>query len=162
MKRRKSTAKRKTRVVFKKAKATTRRRYRSLRAGGFSKAGIKSGVMDAVQGVVGGLVASFLVNQKFLDSQSDTNKGLILGGLSVLTGAYFKRPAIAAGMGAIAGLRLAKGLGAGTIVGLSEEGYFPPIAEGIPVGEIPSGLMDGDDYAGLSEDIYASNYANVY
>jgi hypothetical protein len=111
---------------------------------------------------LGGVIASFVANQKFLDSQSETNKGLLLGAASVLTGAYFKRPALAAGMAAIAGLKLAKGLGAGTLVGLSEEGFLPPIAEGIPVGEIPAGLMEGADYAGLSEDVYASDYSNVY
>ena len=161
-KRKKTVARRKSRVTFRKAKTVSRRRYRSLRAGAFGKASIKTGVMDAVQGVLGGVIASFVANQKFLDSQSETNKGLLLGAASVLTGAYFKRPALAAGMAAVAGLKLAQGLGAGNLVGLSEAGYLPPIAEGINVGEIPAGLMEGADYAGLSENVYASDYANVY
>jgi hypothetical protein len=122
------------------------------------------GIMDAVQGAIGGVIASFVANQKFLDAQSETNKGLLLIGASVLTGAYLKRPAIAAGMGAVAGIKLAKGLGAGTLVGLSENDYELPIAEGVDPLLLPYGLSDGgSDYAGLSEDnIYASNYANVY
>jgi hypothetical protein len=104
-----------------------------------------------------------VANQKFLDAQSETNKGLLLIGASVLTGAYLKRPAIAAGMGAVAGIKLAKGLGAGTLVGLSENDFELPIAEGVDPLLLPYGLQDGgSDYAGLSEDIYASNYANVY
>jgi hypothetical protein len=98
-----------------------------------------------------------------LDAQSETNKGLLLIGASVLTGAYLKRPAIAAGMGAVAGIKLAKGLGAGTLVGLSENDFELPIAEGVDPLLLPYGLQDGGaDYAGLSEDVYASNYANVY
>jgi len=162
-KRKTTTAKRKSRVTFKRAKAVTRRRYRSLRAGALSKGSLKTGVMDAVQGALGAVIASFVLNQKFLDSQSNTNKGLLIGAASVLTGAYMKRPALAAGMAAVAGLKLAQGLGAGTLVGLSDDGsYMPPIAEGITPGEIPYGLMEGADYAGLSEDVYASDYANVY
>lgn len=163
-KRKTATApKRKSRVSFKKAKTVSRRRYRSLRAGAFSKGSLKSGIMDAVQGALGAVIASFVLNQKFLDSQSTTNKGLLIGAASVLTGAYMKKPALAAGMAAVAGLKLAQGLGAGTLVGLSDDGaYLPPIAEGITPGEIPYGLMEGADYAGLSEDIYASDYANVY
>jgi hypothetical protein len=159
---RSSTAKRKTRVVYRKAKTTAKRRYRSLKAGGLNKAGLRMGVMDAVQGAIGGVIASFVANQKFLDSQSETNKGLLLVGASVLTGAFLKKPAIAAGMGAIAGLKLAKGLGAGTLVGLSENDYMLPIAEGVDPLLLPYGLQEGPDYAGLSEDIYASNYADVY
>lgn len=163
LKRKKSSpAKRKTRVVYRKSKTTAKRRYRSLRAGGLNKAGIKMGVMDAVQGAIGGVIASFVSNQKFLDSQSETNKGLILIGASVLTGAFLKKPAIAAGMGAIAGIKLAKGLGAGTLVGLSENDYSLPMSEGVDPLLLPYGLQEGPDYAGLSEDIYASNYANVY
>jgi hypothetical protein len=80
-----------------------------------------------------------------------------------LTGTFFKRPAIAAGMGAVAGIKLAKGLGAGTLVGLSENDFELPISEGVDPLLLPYGLQDGGgDYAGLSEDIYASNYANVY
>jgi hypothetical protein len=75
-----------------------------------------------------------------------------------------KRPAIAAGMGAVAGIKLAKGLGAGTLVGLSENDYEFPISESVDPLLLPYGLQDGGgpDYAGLSEDIYASNYANIY
>jgi hypothetical protein len=66
-------------------------------------------------------------------------------------------------MGAVAGIKLAKGLGAGTLVGLSENDFELPIGEGVDPLLLPYGLQDGGaDYAGLSEDIYASNYANVY
>jgi hypothetical protein len=90
-----------------------------------------------------------------------TNKGLILTGLSVVTGTMLKRPAIAAGMGAVAGTKLLSGLGMGSVAGLSE-GYFP-ISESMQ-SSTPYGLMEGggSDYAGLSENIYASNYANLY
>lgn len=159
---RSTTAKRKTRVVYRKAKTTAKRRYRSLKAGGLNKAGLRMGVMDAVQGAIGGVIASFVANQKFLDSQSETNKGLLLVGASVLTGAFLKKPAIAAGMGAIAGLKLAKGLGAGTLVGLSENDYMLPIAEGVDPLLLPYGLQEGPDYAGLSENVYASDYADIY
>jgi len=165
VRRKKSTsAKRKTRVVYRKAKTAVRRRKRrGFSAGPMGKANIRMGVMDAVQGAIGGVIASFVANQKFLDAQSETNKGLILIGASVLTGAYLKRPAIAAGMGAVAGIKLAKGLGAGTLVGLSENDFELPIGEGVDPLLLPYGLQDGGaDYAGLSEDIYASNYANVY
>lgn len=165
VRRKKSTsAKRKTRVVYRKAKTAVRRRKRrGFSAGPMGKANIRMGVMDAIQGAIGGVIASFVANQKFLDAQSETNKGLILIGASVLTGAYLKRPAIAAGMGAVAGIKLAKGLGAGTLVGLSENDYELPIMEGVDPLLLPYGLQDGGaDYAGLSEDIYASNYANVY
>jgi len=162
VKRKKSTAKRKTRVVYRKAKTAVRRKRRGFSAGPMGKANIRMGVMDAIQGAIGGVIASFVANQKFLDAQSETNKGLILIGASVLTGAYFKRPAIAAGMGAVAGIKLAKGLGAGTLVGLSENDFELPIAEGVDPLLLPYGLQEGPDYAGLSEDIYASNYANVY
>jgi len=163
VRRKKSTsAKRKTRVVYRKAKTAVRRRRRGL-SQGFGKANLRMGVMDAVQGAIGGVIASFVANQKFLDAQSETNKGLLLVGASVLTGAFLKRPAIAAGMGAIAGIKLAKGLGAGTLVGLSENDFELPIAEGVDPLLLPYGLQDGGaDYAGLSEDIYASNYANIY
>ena len=159
-----SASKRKTRVVYRKAKTAVRRRKRrGFAAGPMGKANIRMGVMDAVQGAIGGVIASFVANQKFLDAQSETNKGLLLFGASVLTGAFLKRPAIAAGMGAVAGIKLAKGLGAGTLVGLSENDFELPIAEGVDPLLLPYGLMDGGaDYAGLSEDIYASNYANVY
>ena len=165
VRRKKSTsAKRKTRVVYRKAKTAVRRRKRrGFSAGPMGKANIRMGVMDAIQGAIGGVIASFVANQKFLDAQSETNKGLLLIGASVLTGAYLKRPAIAAGMGAVAGIKLAKGLGAGTLVGLSENDFELPIAEGVDPLLLPYGLQDGgSDYAGLSEDIYASNYANVY
>jgi len=165
VRRKKSTsAKRKTRVVYRKAKTAVRRRKRrGFSAGPMGKANIRMGVMDAIQGAIGGVIASFVANQKFLDAQSETNKGLILIGASVLTGAYLKRPAIAAGMGAVAGIKLAKGLGAGTLVGLSENDFELPIGEGVDPLLLPYGLQDGGaDYAGLSEDIYASNYANVY
>ena len=156
---RKSTKARKTRVVYKKATGVKRRRR--LSAGGFSKAGVKSALMDAAQGAIGGIIASFIANQKFLDSQSETNKGLILTGLSVVTGTMLKRPAIAAGMGAVAGTKLLSGLGMGSVAGLSE-GYFP-ISESMQ-SSTPYGLIEGggSDYAGLSENIYASNYANLY
>lgn len=159
---RKSTKPRKTRVVYKKATGVKRSRRR-LSAGGFSKAGVKSALMDAAQGAIGGIVASFIANQKFLDSQSETNKGLILTGLSVLTGTMLKRPAIAAGMGAVAGTKLLSGLGIGSVAGLSEGSYFP-ISETENQASSPYGLMEGggSDYAGLSENIYASNYANLY
>jgi hypothetical protein len=65
-------------------------------------------------------------------------------------------------MGAVAGIKLAKGLGAGTLVGLSENDFELPISEGVDPLLLPYGLSQGPDYAGLSEDIYASNYANVY
>jgi len=163
VKRKKSTAKRKTRVVYRKAKTAVRRKRRGFSAGPMGKANIRMGVMDAIQGAIGGVIASFVANQKFLDAQSETNKGLILIGASVLTGAYLKRPAIAAGMGAVAGIKLAKGLGAGTLVGLSENDFELPIAEGVDPLLLPYGLQDGGtDYAGLSENVYASNYANVY
>ena len=163
VKRKKSTsAKRKTRVVYRKAKTAVRRRRRGL-SQGLGKANLRMGVMDAIQGAIGGVIASFVANQKFLDAQSETNKGLLLVGASVLTGAFLKRPAIAAGMGAIAGIKLAKGLGAGTLVGLSENDFELPISEGVDPLLLPYGLQDGGgDYAGLSEDIYASSYANVY
>jgi hypothetical protein len=158
-----TSAKRKTRVVYRKAKTAVRRKRRGLSAGPLGKANLRMGIMDAVQGAIGGVIASFVANQKFLDAQSETNKGLLLIGASVLTGAYLKRPAIAAGMGAVAGIKLAKGLGAGTLVGLSENDFELPIAEGVDPLLLPYGLQDGgNDYAGLSEDIYASNYANVY
>jgi len=94
-----TSAKRKTRVVYRKAKTAVRRKRRGLSAGPLGKANLRMGVMDAVQGAIGGVIASFVANQKFLDAQSETNKGLLLIGASVLTGAYLKRPAIAAGMG---------------------------------------------------------------
>jgi hypothetical protein len=158
---RKATKSRKTKVVYKKA-AGVKRSRRRLSAGGFSKAGIRSALMDAAQGAIGGILASFIANQKFLDSQSETNKGLILTGLSVVTGTMLKRPAIAAGMGAVAGTKLLSGLGVGSVAGLSE-GYFP-ISENNMTSSSPYGLMEGGgaDYAGLSENIYASNYANLY
>jgi hypothetical protein len=163
VRRKKSTsAKRKTRVVYRKAKTAVRRKRRGFSAGPMGKPNIRMGVMDAIQGAIGGVIASFVANQKFLDAQSETNKGLLLIGASVLTGAYLKRPAIAAGMGAIAGIKLAKGLGAGTLVGLSENDYSFPISESVDPLLLPYGLQEGPDYAGLSEDIYASNYANVY
>jgi hypothetical protein len=164
MAKRKSTRKTATRArksyrVYARAVKTTRRRRRGLSAG-FTTAGIKSGLMDAAQGALGGILATFISNQKFMDSQSDTNKGLILTAASVVTGTYFKRPAIAAGMAAIAGTKLAAGLGAGSLVGLSE-GYLP-ISEGVSPAALPYGLQDGMDYAGLSENVYQSSYANLY
>lgn len=141
------------------ARAVKTRRRRGLSAG-MTTAGIKSGLMDAAQGALGGILATFLANQKFMDSQSDTNKGLILTAASVVTNVYFKRPSIAAGMAAVAGTKLAAGLGAGSLVGLSE-GYLP-ISEGVSPAALPYGLQDGMDYAGLSENVYASNYANIY
>jgi hypothetical protein len=161
---RKSTKKAKRKVVYRKVKgaAAYRRSSRRLSAGGFSRAGIQSALMDAAQGAIGGVVASFIANQKFLDAQSETNKGLLLAGLAVVTGTMLKRPAIAAGMGAVAGTKLLSGLGVGSMVGLGENGGMFPISQGL-VGSTPYGLMEGSaDYAGLSENIYASNYANVY
>jgi len=160
---RKSTKPRKTRVVYKKASGVKRSRSRRLSAGGFSKAGIKSALMDAAQGAIGGVIASFIANQKFLDSQSETNKGLIIAGLSVVTGTMLKRPAIAAGMGAVAGTKLLSGLGVGSMVGLGENGGYLPISAGT-TSSTPYGLMEGGgaDYAGLSENIYQSSYANLY
>jgi len=110
---------------------------------------------------LGALAASFLKNQKFMDSQSETNKGLILTGAAVVTAVFIKQPRIAAGMGAIAGLTLAKGLGAGNLVGLSESASMYPISEGVNPLFIPAGLEEAD-YAGISENVYASNYANSF
>ena len=162
---RKSTKRAKRKVVYRKVKgaAAYRRSSRRLSAGGFSKAGIKSALMDAAQGAIGGVIASFIANQKFLDAQSETNKGLILTGLSIVTGTMLKRPAIAAGMGAVAGTKLLSGLGVGSMVGLGESSSYFPISQGTE-GSTPYGLMEGGgaDYAGLSENIYQSSYANLY
>ena len=162
---RKSTKKAKRKVVYRKVKgaAAYRKSTRRLSAGGFSRAGIKSALMDAAQGAIGGVIASFIANQKFLDSQSETNKGLILAGLSVVTGTMLKRPAVAAGMGAVAGTKLLSGLGVGSMVGLGENGGYLPISAGTQ-SSTPYGLMEGggSDSAGLSENIYQSSYANLY
>lgn len=160
-KRKTKTAKK--RVVYRKAKATPKRRGRRLSAGGFTQAGIKSALMDATQGAIGGVIAAFIANQKFLDAQSETNKGLILAGLSIVTGTMLKRPAIAAGMGAVAGTKLLSGLGVGSMVGLGESSSYFPISQGTQ-DSTPYGLMEGGgaDYAGLSENIYQSSYANLY
>ena len=157
------TKKAKRKVVYRKIKggAVYRRSSRRL-SQGFTRAGIQSALMDAAQGAIGGVVASFIANQKFLDAQSETNKGLLLAGLAVVTGTMLKRPAIAAGMGAVAGTKLLSGLGVGSMVGLGENGGMFPISQNSLVGSTPYGLMEGVDYAGLSENIYASNYANTY
>jgi len=157
------TKKAKRKVVYRKVKGVAAYRRSSRRLSqGFTRAGIQSALMDAAQGAIGGVVASFIANQKFLDAQSETNKGLLLAGLAVVTGTMLKRPAIAAGMGAVAGTKLLSGLGVGSMVGLGENGGMFPISQGL-VGSTPYGLMEaGADYAGLSENIYASNYANTY
>jgi hypothetical protein len=66
-------------------------------------------------------------------------------------------------MGAVAGTKLLSGLGVGSMVGLGENGGYLPISAGT-TSSLPYGLMEGGmtDYAGLSENIYQSSYANLY
>lgn len=158
---RKSSAKPKTRVVYRSAKKkATRRRSRRRGLSAASPAAIKSSLSDIGMAALGALAASFLKNQKFMDSQSETNKGLILTGAAVITAVFVKQPRIAAGMGAVAGLTLAKGLGAGSLVGLSEN-MLLPISEGVNQALLPYGLEEGGmDYAGISENVYNDNYGN--
>jgi len=161
--RKKSSAKPKTRVVYRapKKKATRRRRTkRGLSAA--SPAAVKSAAMDFALATGGALLASFLANQKFLDNQSETNKALLIGAAGVITATVFKQPRLAVGMGVVAGLKLVKSTGAGAIVGLSEGTYMLPISEGVPPQMLPYGLQEGADYAGLSEDVYPSDYANRF
>jgi hypothetical protein len=49
------------------------------------------------------------------------------------------------------------------MVGLGENGGYLPISAGT-TSSLPYGLMEGGgtDYAGLSENIYQSSYANLY
>jgi hypothetical protein len=120
--------------------------------------------MDVAFAAGGAVIASVLKNQKFLDAQSETNKGLLLTAASIATAVIFKQPRLAAGMGAVAGLTLIKGLGAGNMVGLSESpSYMFPISESVDPLLLPYGLEEGPDYAGLSEaSIYSNNYGSNY
>lgn len=147
-----------------KMTATPRRRTRRRSLSSASPAAIKSGLMDVAFAAGGAVMASILKNQKFLDSQSETNKGLLLTAASIATAVIFKQPRLAAGMGAVAGLTLIKGLGAGQLVGLSENNSFMfPISESVDPMLLPYGLEDGPDYAGLSEaSIYSNNYGSNY
>jgi hypothetical protein len=168
--RKKSTKRKVTRAAAprrRKATATAaprrRKMSRSLRAA--SPAVIKSTLMDMAMGAAGAAAAMFLSNQKFLDAQSETNKGLIIAGVGVATAVFLKQPRIATGMGAVAGLKLLQGLGAGKLVGLSEmngQALFP-ISESVPTALIPYGLEEMVDYANLSEaSIYSNNYGSNY
>jgi hypothetical protein len=147
-----------------KMTATPRRRTKRRGLSSASPAAIKSSLMDVAFAAGGAVIASVLKNQKFLDTQSETNKGLLLTAASIATAVIFKQPRLAAGMGAVAGLTLIKGLGAGQMVGLSEDtGYMYPISEGVNPMLLPYGLEEGPDYAGLSEaSIYANNYGSNY
>ena len=142
----KKTAKAKTRVVYRTAKKKTAPRRRSRRGlSAASPAAIKSSLMDVAFAAGGAVIASFIKNQKFLDAQSETNKGLILTAAAVITGTMLKQPRLAAGMGAVAGLTLVKGLGAGNLVGLSESAAMLPISEGVDPLLLPYGLNEGVD-----------------
>jgi hypothetical protein len=147
-----------------KMTATPRRRTKRRGLSAASPAAIKSSLMDVAFAAGGAVIASVLKNQKFLDAQSETNKGLLLTAASIATAVIFKQPRLAAGMGAVAGLTLIKGLGAGNMVGLSERGsYMLPISESVDPLLLPYGLEEGPDYAGLSEaSIYSNNYGSNY
>jgi hypothetical protein len=148
-----------------KMTATPRRRTKRRGLSAASPAAIKSSLMDVAFAAGGAVIASVLKNQKFLDAQSETNKGLLLTAASIATAVVFKQPRLAAGMGAVAGLTLIKGLGAGNVVGLSERGssYMFPISESVDPLLLPYGLEEGPDYAGLSEaSIYSNNYGSNY
>jgi hypothetical protein len=147
-----------------KMTATPRRRTKRRGLSAASPAAIKSSLMDVAFAAGGAVIASVLKNQKFLDAQSETNKGLLLTAASIATAVIFKQPRLAAGMGAVAGLTLIKGLGAGNMVGLSEgPSYMFPISESVDPLLLPYGLEEGPDYAGLSEaSIYSNNYGSNY
>lgn len=158
----KTAAKPKTRIVYRSAKKKmTKRRSRRRGLSAASPAAVKSAVMDGVFAAGGAMIAALISNQKFLDNQSDTNKGLILAAAATATAVLVKQPRLAAGMFAVAGLTIAKGVGAGKLVGLAENVPMLPISEDMTA-MLPYGLQEGADYAGLSEDIYASNYANRF
>ena len=142
-------------------KPVTRRRRRTLRAG---SAAIKASANDVIMGAIGGAIAGFVIeNVGFIKTQSDTNKALILGAVAIATGAFLKKPAVAAGMAGVAAKNLMKGTGI-----LADNGsmYIPRIAAGggsMPLQRVPVGLAQSADYAGLNENgIYASNYANQF
>jgi len=118
--------------------------------------------MDMVFAGIGAAAAMVLSNQKFLDTQSETNKAFIVAGVAIATGTILKQPRIAVGMGAIAALKLIQGLGAGKMIGMSED-MFLPISEGMPMEFLPYGLEESADYANLSEgNLYGNNYGNNY
>jgi hypothetical protein len=164
----------------KKATTTTRRRRPAARAtaaprrrvkrrksmlGAPTQAAIKSTLIDITKAAAGVLIYNFVMNQKVLDNQSDTNKGLIGLGLAVITATMAKQPLIGAGMGAGAALKLAQGLGAGALIGLNDMGndqFLLPISENAVMSAIPYGLSETVDYAGLNDgqNVYASNYSN--
>jgi len=136
------------------------RRRRSL--SNASPAAIKAIAMDMVFAGIGAAAAMVLSNQKFLDTQSETNKAFIVAGVAIATGTILKQPRIAVGMGAIAALKLIQGLGAGKMIGMSED-MFLPISEGMPMEFLPYGLEESADYANLSEgNLYGNNYGNNY
>lgn len=149
------------RATTRRRKMATTPRRRATRRRSLSQASpaaIKATLMDMAFAGVGAAAAMFLGNQKFLDNQSETNKALIIAGVGVATGTLLKQPRIAVGMGAVAGLKLLQGLGAGKIVGLSENMLFP-ISESMATEFLPYGLEENADYANLSE---ASIYSNAY
>lgn len=150
---RRAPARRRSTTAAAPRRRTTRRRSLA------SPAAIKSSVNDVLMGAIGGAIAGFAVeNIGFVKNQNDTNKALIVAGIAIATGAFAKRPAIAAGMAGVASMRLLKGLNV-----LADKGsmMIPPISEGMPMQQIPYGLAsDGMvDYAGLN-DIYPS-YGNL-
>jgi len=142
--------------------AAPRRRRRTLRAG---SAAIKATTNDVLMGAIGGAIAGFVIeNVGFVKSQSDTNKALILGAVAIATGAFLKKPAVAAGMAGVAAKNLMKGTGI-----LADNGsmYIPRISAGggsMPLNRVPVGLAGSADYAGLNEgpNIYGSGYANQF
>jgi len=128
---------------------TTRRRSR-LAA---SPAAIRAAGMDTVMGAIGGAIAGFaLESVGFIKNQNDTNKALIIGAVAVATGAFLKRPSVAAGMAGVAALKLLKGTNV-----LADRGRMsiPAISESMSPALLPAGLADVADYAQLS-DIYPS------
>lgn len=147
-----------------KAATAPRRRKSVRRMSAASPAVIKSTLMDMAFAAAGAVAASFIANQKFLDNQSETNKGLLLAAAGVATAVVFKQPRLAVGMGAVAGMKVLRGIGAGKIVGLAENAAIDvfPISESVAPALMPYGLEEAD-YANLSEaSIYGNDYGSNY
>lgn len=140
-------------------KATPRRRRRSASmASPFSKAAIRTGGKAVIQGAAGGAAAKVLADNiagrlaPMLGGLAPYSRPITAAVGAYLTQTMIKNPTLAAGMAGVAGAELAAALITGTSAPVND--YFDQADEvfalpGLSGYEVP-----------MSEDIYASGYAN--